>query len=212
MFRKLCGRTALKSVVLVTIIRDDVPHDIGEAHEEELFSKKFRLALDGGAQMVRHHNTVQSTHDIIRRIVENYPVVLRIQRELAEEQRNLVDTSAGETLVRELNEQIRQDRDELEEVQVEMKRASRKKDEETMWRLEEERRKLWKQMEEAALGLKAMDSDHAAGKERTELTRAEEKERKAKEERAEADRRRQPAGHTHGHQDETDDDDDPIYG
>ena len=210
MFRKLCGYAALKSVVLVTTTRGEVPHDISQAREEELSGGIFRLVLGEGAQMVRHHNTVQSAHDIIRRIVWNYSVVLRIQRELVDERRDLSNTSAGEALIWELNEEMRRDRAELEGIRAEIKRALRKKDERKRRKLEDEGRWVREQMEEAAMCSEAMISDHAAGKERIELARSEEKRRKA-EKRAEAGRRRQPAGRTRSHQDETDDDD-PTYG
>ena len=70
---------------------------ISEVRERELFDYFFKPALDKGAQIVRHHNTVQSAHDIIWRVVKNHPVVLQIQRELVDEGKNIIDTAAGES-------------------------------------------------------------------------------------------------------------------
>ena len=69
--------------------------------------KFFKPALDNGAQLVRHHNTVQSAHSIIRRIVANHPVALQIQRELVDEHKDIALAAVGEVINRELHEQIR---------------------------------------------------------------------------------------------------------
>ena len=63
----------------------EASHGIGEAREGDLASTFLKPTLDKGAQMVRHHNTKQSTHDVIRRIMDNHPVVLQTQRELVDE-------------------------------------------------------------------------------------------------------------------------------
>ena len=59
--------------------------------------------------MVRHHDTVQSAHDIIRMITKNHPVTLPIQGELAER----CEGPVCDTIGRELNGQARQRQDEL---------------------------------------------------------------------------------------------------
>ena len=76
MVRELCGDAALKNVVLVTNMWSEVSPDVGQNRENQLSAKFFKPVLDLGAQMVRHHHTVQSAHDIIRRMVANDPVVL----------------------------------------------------------------------------------------------------------------------------------------
>ena len=76
----------------------------------------------------------------------NRPIALSIQRELVEDNKNLVDTTAGEAVNRELNEQIRRLQYDLKLVQEEMTDASVRKDEETRQELEDERSRLEKQM------------------------------------------------------------------
>ena len=115
MFRKLCGDTALKNVVIVTNMWDEVSRDIGEAHEKVLSNKIFKPVLSKGAQMVRHHDTTESVHDIIRKILRNPPVVLQIQRELVDERKDLVNTTAAKAINRELNERVKQHQAELKE-------------------------------------------------------------------------------------------------
>ena len=94
-FRKLCDDGTLNNIILVTNKWGDVAREAGEARENELSGNLFKPALDKGARMARHHGTAQSAHDIIRMIIGNYPVPSPIQREPADEQRDIIDTVAG---------------------------------------------------------------------------------------------------------------------
>ena len=114
MLCKLCGESALKNVVLVTNMWGVGSQDTNEACEKELSSKFFKPALNQGAQMVRHHNTIQSAQDIIWGIMTNHPVVLQIQRELADEGKAIIDTAAGESINQELEERVRRQQAELD--------------------------------------------------------------------------------------------------
>ena len=73
MFRELCGDKTLRNVIFVTNMWGEIPQDVGEARELELTTNFLKPVLDKGAQLVRHHNTIQSAHDIIRFILENKP-------------------------------------------------------------------------------------------------------------------------------------------
>ena len=107
MFHELCGDTTLKNVILVANAWSEVSRDIDEVFEDGL-TNTFKPALDRGAQMACHHNTTQSAHSIIRKIMKNHPVVtLRNQRELADEHEDFIDTVArSEAVNRGLGEQI----------------------------------------------------------------------------------------------------------
>ena len=144
LFRKLCGESTLKNVVLVTNVWDEDPRDIDEAREEEPSNKLFKPALDKGAQMVRHHSTTESAYDILRRVMGNRPAVLQIQRELIGERKDIADTAAEESVNSELREQVRRHRVELKELR-EMTQAP--KYEETWPELDEQRGKLQEWME-----------------------------------------------------------------
>ena len=191
MFRKLCGDAALANVVLVTNMWGEVSPEVGEARESELSDNFFKPVLDLGAQMVRHHNTVHSAHDVIRRIIVNCPVVLQIQRELVDENKDIVDTAAGEVANRELDEQMRRHQAELEVVREEMEQASKEKDEQTRRELEKETRKLQERMEKIKKDSEGMASNYATERERMEA-KMKEVEWEAKErERDEAEYHRQ---------------------
>jgi len=145
-FRELCGETSLKNVVLVTNMWSEVPHEVGEAREKELASAFLKPALDKGAQMVRHHNTEQSAHDVIRRIMNNHPVVLQIQRELVDEHKDVVNTAAGEAVNTELTEEMKRHEVALATMRGETMRALEEKHERARRVLEEETRNLEEQM------------------------------------------------------------------
>ena len=168
MFRKLCGYTALKNAVLVTNMWDEVSYSVGEARERELSGRFFRLVLDHGALMTRHNNTVQSAHNVIRRILRNDPMVLRIQRELVDERRDIVNTTAGDSINRQLHERIGRYRAELDELREAMNRALREKDEVARQGLEVERRRLQERMEEAVKDSEDMSFNYALEKSRIE--------------------------------------------
>ena len=171
MFRELYGDSALENVVLVTNMWAAVPHDVGEARESELSSDFFKPVLDGGAQIVRHHNNTESAHDVVRRITAvDCPVVLRIQRELVDEHKDLVDTSAGKAVNRELEEQVRQREAELEIVWDDIIQALKERDEATKKDLEEEAKGLQEQIERIKKDLEGMAENYAMEKERVEVT------------------------------------------
>ena len=74
-----------------------VKPEVGKEREAQLMSKDifFKPALDNGARMVRHGNTVPSAQGIIRLLIDNRPLPLQIQRELVDENKDLVETRAG---------------------------------------------------------------------------------------------------------------------
>ena len=182
MFRELCGDKMLKNVVLVTNMWTRDSRDVNKVRENELSSKFFRPVLDKGAQLIRHYDTTKSTHDIIRKIMANQPTVLQIQQELVDEHRDIVDTSAGQAVNRELIEQAKRHRAELEKVEKAMMQALAEKDEETRQELEEETRTLQEQMEKMEKNSKEMALNYMAEKERMEV-RMREVEQEAKQER-----------------------------
>ena len=168
MFRQLCGDSTLKNVALVTNMWGEVSPEDGQDRENKLSNKFFKPAIDKGAQMARHHNTIQSSHDIVRMIMKNHPEVLQIQREVVDEQKDIVDTAAGEVVNGELNELIRKHGAVLKKLQEEMEEASKDRDEELRQELEEDRRVMQEQMERAKKDSEEMASRYAAEKEKTE--------------------------------------------
>ena len=168
MFRKICGESTLKNVVLVTNMWKEDSQAVNEVREQDLSSRFFKPALDKGAQMVRHNNTTESAHDILRKIVKNHPVVLQIQRELVDERKDIIDTAAGELIDKELRDRIKRYQKELKELQEEMAQALKAKDEEMRQELEEAKRELEEKVKEVRKASEGMAANYAEEKVRME--------------------------------------------
>lgn len=125
MFRKLCGDDTLKNVTLVTNMWSQITPERGAAHEHQLRTDDifFKPVLDEGARMVRHDGSRASAQAILLPIVSNYPMTLRIQREIVDERLDVTKTAAGIELDRELAELREQHKQQLAEIQREMQEA-----------------------------------------------------------------------------------------
>lgn len=170
MFRKLCGDETLRNVLLVTTMWGITNSDIAEAREKQLQTDEllFQPVLAKGAQMVRHDNSPERARDIIRQIMRNRPQVLRIQRELVDEHKDISNTGAGEELGRELAELARKHKHELLEVQEQMQAALAERDVETRKELEEYQSKLQNEMDKAEMDRERLSRDYAAEKKRSD--------------------------------------------
>lgn len=104
LFRKLCGDDTLKNVVIATNMWSDVDLAVGEKRERELAESElfFKPALEKGAHLARHDNTLASAHRIVREIVGFPPAALQIQVETVDEHKPLAETGAGQDLKAEL--------------------------------------------------------------------------------------------------------------
>jgi hypothetical protein len=118
--------------------------------------------------MARHENTVPSGETIIRLILNNHPLPLRIQEELVTEHKDISETGAGEELNREINVQIRRHQEEMRMLRDEMQQAIKDKDEETKRELEIESRRMQKEIERFQDDSARLESDYKKEKERME--------------------------------------------
>ena len=163
MFRKLCGESTLKNVVVVTNMWGGVDPWVGDAREAELMGGDifFKPLLDGGSRMARHNNTFASAENIIRLVLDNRPLPLQIQVELVDEHKNISETSAGEELNRELNNLIKKKQEDMRIVREEMEQAMRDKDEETRRELVIETEKMQKEIERLRNDAERFTSEHS---------------------------------------------------
>lgn len=183
MFRKLCGDNTLRNVVIVTNMWAEVDPQVGNAREAELIREDifFKPVLEKGAQIARNENTVPSAQNIIRLVLDNHPLPLRIQEELVDERKDLSETGAGEELNRELNAQIRKHQQEMRALKEEMQRAIRDRDEETRKELEIEAQKMQREIAKFENDTKRLASDYKNEKDKLEA-RLEQMEAEAREE------------------------------
>ena len=170
MFRKLCGDNTLRNVVVVTNMWGEVSPQVGAAREAELMGEDifFKPVLKRGGQIVRHNNTVASAENIIRRILDNHPLPLRIQVELVNEHKDISETSAGEELNRELSAQIRKHQGEIRILKEEMEQVMKEKDEGTRTVLEIETKRMQKEIERLKNDAKRFASGYKKEKDRLE--------------------------------------------
>lgn len=131
LFKKLCGDDALKSVVIATNMWGDVTPEVGEKRENELSTNDlfFKPALEKGAKVVRHDNTLESAYKIIREIMGFPPAALSIQKELVDEHKTIEQTAAGQDLKVELEAQIKKQKEEMDGIRAEMNEIIADKDE-----------------------------------------------------------------------------------
>ena len=162
MFRNLCGESALENVVIVTNMWSGVEPEVGDAREAELMGEDifFKPVLEKGAQMARHEDTVPSAEAIIRLLINNRPLPLQIQTELVDERKDIVETSAGQELNRELNGQIRKHQEEIRVITEEMEQAAKEKDEETRNELEFETKRMQEEIRRFENEAKRLASDY----------------------------------------------------
>jgi hypothetical protein len=141
MFKKLCGEDAFNNVALVTTQWDQVTKEVGNKRLEELKTKPqlFKPVMDGGAEIFEHdYRSEESGRKIIRHLINKAPKMLLIQREM-DEGKEVLDTSAGQELQRELREQVEKHQKEMTELLEEMKQT---RDKVGIGELEEECRAL----------------------------------------------------------------------
>ncbi|KAG6814071.1 hypothetical protein H0H92_003118 [Tricholoma furcatifolium] len=99
MFEALCGKDALRNVVLTTTLWDEVDSVIGEARETQLHSDFWSPLMGEGCRAARFSNTCQSAWDIISLFDINTPRALLVQKEMVDENKDLKATSAFKVLV-----------------------------------------------------------------------------------------------------------------
>ncbi|KAG2147594.1 P-loop containing nucleoside triphosphate hydrolase protein [Suillus clintonianus] len=166
MFRELCGESTLRNVLIVTNMWSEVASDLGEIREKELENNFFKAVLDKGARMLRHEGTRESTHRVLRYLIHNQPATLLIQKELVNEHKNIVQTSAGSELTRVLNEQRERHEEVMAQMRKDMEAAIRDKDLETKEELKEEIRSKHDQILKLQGEKDRLEAEFKAAKER----------------------------------------------
>ena len=171
MFRKLCGDSTLKNVVVATNMWGEVDPWVGDAREAELMGEDifFKPLIDGGAQVARHNNTLASAGNIIRLILDNHPLPLQIQAELVRDHKDISETSAGEELNRELNAQIMKNREEMRILKEEMEQEAKDKDERTRKEFEVETKRMQREIWRLENDIKRLTSDYKRERDRLEV-------------------------------------------
>jgi len=157
MFRELCGEKTLRNVILVTNKWGQVTPKQGADREQQLKDNYFKAAIEKGAQPCRHRNTSESARKILRKILENKPLTLKIQRELIDERKDIGQTGAGAELNREIREAVEKYQRDIRELEERMRKTI-EMDEESREEMEEEKRKMQEEMEKLRRDSDEMES------------------------------------------------------
>jgi hypothetical protein len=103
MFRDLVGHEPLKNVILATTrwkMAAEVEPLLSTERETDLQESEdfWKPFLDSGSRYARFEDSRESALKLIMSLVEKQPQVLQIQKELVVEDKNLIDTTAGNTV------------------------------------------------------------------------------------------------------------------
>ena len=120
MFQNLCGPEALKNVVLVTTMWDEVEEEEGRQREAELSEKYWNTMLELDCRISRFLNTKESAWNIVSQFQKARCTVL-LQRELVDLRLELAATSAGRTLFSSLIEFIKKLKEILAQIEAKLK-------------------------------------------------------------------------------------------
>jgi len=144
MFRKLCGDEPLKNVLLATTFWEKVDAEVGKRREEELVSvpEFWGDMVEYGSKVVRFNGTARSALEIISQFFDRATVTLKIQDELVNQGKKLVDTAAGSSLNEELLALQKKHSDELKKIEEDMREAFADKDEQLKKILEKVQKRL----------------------------------------------------------------------
>ena len=94
-FKKICGDTALKNVLLVSNRWNEVDEVIGAARENQLRDDFWAFMLSNGSTMARFYGDRDSAIGIASQLISRQSIILELQRELVEEGKTLERTVAG---------------------------------------------------------------------------------------------------------------------
>ena len=121
MFQNLCGIEALKNVVLVTTMWDEVGEEEGSKSEVELITKYWNTMIELGCHTSRFYNNTESALDIVSQFQDDARCTVLIQKELVDLHLELAETSAGRTLFYLLVEFIKTMKEHLAQIESKMK-------------------------------------------------------------------------------------------
>ena len=120
MFQNLCGTEALKNVVLVTTMWDQVTEEEGSDREDELTTSYWNTMIELGCRTSRSYNNTESALNIVSQFQDARCTVL-LQKELVDLHLELAETSAGRTLFSFLLEFIKKIKEFLAQIETKLK-------------------------------------------------------------------------------------------
>jgi energy-coupling factor transporter ATP-binding protein EcfA2 len=102
LFRSLCGDDALKNVILVTTMWNKMrDEDTGEAlrREDELLDNFWKPMVNKGSYVAQFDGTSDTAFALIWQLAGKEGVVLKIQKEIVDQDMEVLHTAAGQNLL-----------------------------------------------------------------------------------------------------------------
>ncbi|PCH42116.1 nucleoside triphosphate hydrolase protein [Wolfiporia cocos MD-104 SS10] len=128
LFSRVCGEGAMKNVVIVTNMWNEVLPEMGVARERELRETFFAKELSHGARMLPHDATERSARAIMQELIGNQAETLLVQTEMVHEKKSIPDTQAGTELDRELTAMEERHRSQIQQLVGELRSALTQKE------------------------------------------------------------------------------------
>jgi DNA-binding protein YbaB len=155
MFRELCGEDPLKNVVFATTGWGTAAR-AGDLEKAKINEEQLRTDPDfwepfirRGSTIARFEDTMKSALEIILSLADRAPTVLQIQQEMVDEDKDLVDTSAGHAVNEELRKLEEKYQKDLNALQTDMEQALAEKDLDLQSALAESKASIEKLRDEA---------------------------------------------------------------
>jgi hypothetical protein len=126
MFKKLCGDTALRNVILMTTMWDEVDEETGSQREKELKGNYWKAMIKHKSKIARYKGTSDSAWDILDHFLQsaNQRYAVLLQREMIDMERELRETKAGQTLFSQLEIIVHKQQETLEKIRAQTKEHS----------------------------------------------------------------------------------------
>jgi hypothetical protein len=112
-FKKICGKEALKNVLLITSRWDGIDSALGAERERQLKDNFWAYMAGHGSNISRFHGDRSSAISLVSQLLCREVVVLQIQRELIDEGKTLDATVAGSYVCDNLEKMKQQLHEEL---------------------------------------------------------------------------------------------------
>ena len=117
LFKKICGKVALKNVLLVSTRWNEVDEVLGATREQQLRDNVWAYMLGNGSTMARFYGDRESAIGITSQLMSRQDIVLQLQRELVDEGKTLGQTGAGVFVSNDITEMKAQHEHELRELE-----------------------------------------------------------------------------------------------
>ncbi|RBR21417.1 uncharacterized protein FIESC28_04954 [Fusarium coffeatum] len=141
-FNQLCGKDALRKVILVSTMWDITPSEDAVRREAELkeTSAFWGWMLEQGSSCHQYKNTADSARQIVLSLTnEKAEILTDIQEQLVDKGLTLDETTAGQSLNTALRRELRKLAKERKALEEDMRAAGEKQDKKTQEALQQER-------------------------------------------------------------------------